>query len=77
MDFNEIEKYKNTDRNYFDLLNRLMFKHYDYDFFSLFSEAEKQGKKIHLTRDRWKEQFEENPNIDWEDIIQKEDLEIR
>lgn len=77
MDYSEIEKYKNTDRDYYDLLNRLMFKGYEYDFFDLFNEAEKDSKKIYLIRDRWEEQFKENPNIDWEDIIQKEDLEIK
>jgi hypothetical protein len=80
MDFKEIDKYKKTDIQYYDLLNRIShnsFRSSSFDFWALFNDAEKQGKKIFLVRDRWNELFKEDPSIDWEDMIYLEDLEIK
>jgi hypothetical protein len=80
MDFKEIDKYKKTDIQYYDLLNRInhiSFRISNFDFWAFFNEAEKQGKKIYLIRDKWNEQFTNDPTIDWEDIIYFEDLEIK
>ncbi|TDE01513.1 hypothetical protein [Flavobacterium sandaracinum] len=80
IDYKEIDKYRKTDIEYYDLLNRVChigFRTSDFDFWVLFNEAEKQGKKIYLVRDRWNELFKENPSIDWEDQIYKEDVGIK
>ncbi|MBD0723643.1 hypothetical protein B6A10_00450 [Flavobacterium sp. L1I52] len=77
MSFKEIEKYKTMDAVYYNLLYRLLYSAKDFKPLEIFKEAESQNKKIHLKRDRWKELFANNPTIDWEDIILREDLEIK
>lgn len=71
------EKYSKSDKSYYALLSRMMFHGSRIDFWSLYNEAEDQSKKLYLIKDRWQEDFDKDPSIDWEQIILPQDIGMR